>query len=301
MDPLLIQAPIPRHHRRSAAASRARWYTWSPASLRLIEENLERILALPVPSSIAVRGCDPYSSTYSYRLSVLPKPVVHFALEAAEALLRVRTGDRIRFLVGMLDPPLSSPVLRKCFALIRAGVARLQGDPRAALYAPVKTERADPGFPLHSDLFLTDRLWLVFDDVPNGSSGKALFLTRRDFDAAVKANHLIPSVTRQGLRMILGGGTGRDSFDEFYDLVHSPDKPWAASLAQAMKRSCWMIKLRRGEGYLLNDRRWLHGRTAVEGRVSAKRFHRLVYGTVAGSSWPMEPEEGVASGQGKEL
>lgn len=282
MDQLFIQVPIPRHHRRDVVARHARWYSWSPASIRLIERNLECILALSVPSCISVRGCDPYSSTYSYRLSALPDPLVRFALEAAEALLRVRTGRRMRFLSGMLDPPLSSSVFHKCFALIRAGMARLKGDPRAALYAPVKTERVDDGFPLHSDLFLTERLWLVFDDVPKGKSGKALFLPRHLLDAAIKTNHLVPSVTRRRLRALFGGRTVGDSFDECYDLIYS-DKPWTASLVQAMKRNYWAIKLYRGEGYLLNDRRWLHGRTAVKGRVSATRFHRLVYGTVAGS------------------
>jgi hypothetical protein len=284
MDQLFIEVPIPRHHRRNATAGRARWYSWSPASIHLIERNLEGIRALPSPAAIAVRGCDPYNCTYSYRLSALPRPVVRFALEAAEALLRIRTGQKIRFFSGMLGPPLSSPDLHKCFALIRAGVARLKGNPRAALHAPVKTERTDRGFPLHSDVFVTDRLWLVFDDVPKGASGKALFLPRPVFDTLVGINPLMPSVTRQRLRAILDGRMRHDAFDEFYDLIYSPDKPWAESLTRAMKRSCWAIKLHRGEGYLLNDRRWLHGRTAVMGRVSATRFYRLVYGTVSDSS-----------------
>lgn len=282
MDQLFVQVQIPRHHRRNIVASRAHWYSWSPASVRLIEKNLVCIDALPAPSSISVRGCDPYGSTYSYRLSALPDTIVRFAVEVSEALLRVHTGRRMRFLSGMLDhPPLSSAVLHKCFALIRAGVARLNCNPRTALHAPVKTERSDGGFPLHSDLFLTERLWLIFDDVPRDRSGRALFLTRHLFDTVIRMNNLIPSITRRRLRTILSRGTGRDSFDEFYDLIYSHDKPWTTSLARAMNRSCWSIKLHRGEGYLMNDRQWLHGRTAVRGRVSATRFHRLVYGTAA--------------------
>lgn len=283
MNHLFTEIPIPRHHRREDIAGRARWYSWSPASIRLIETNLDRITALSDPCCISVRGCNPYSSTYSYRLSALSEPLVAFALDAAEALLRLPTGRSMRFLGGMLNPPLSSSVLHKCFALIRAGVARLKSDPRAALHPPVKTERMDEGFLPHRDLFLTERLWLVFDDVPTGRSGRALLLPSEVLDDAMKANHLIPSDKRRRLQILLSGRVERDCFDECYDLLHSPDNPWAVSLADAMKRGCWAIKFRRGEGYLLNDRRWLHGRTAVRGGVSETRFHRLTYGDVLGS------------------
>lgn len=249
--------------------------------IRLIENKLKCIRSLPAPPCISVRGCEPYSTSYSYRFSGLPNPLSDFALEAGEALLRVRTGSNMRFFTGMLDPPVSSSVLHKCFALIRVGIARLKGDPRAALHAPIKTERVDDGFPLHSDLFLTDRLWVVFDDVPKGKSGKSLLLPRHSLDDAIKSKPLMPSVTRRKLRAFLRGRIGGDSFDESFDVIYSSDEPWNAPLTQAMKKNCWKIKLYRGEGYLVNDRQWLHGRTAVKGRVSSARFRRLVYGTVA--------------------
>lgn len=241
---------------------------------------MDGIRALPVPSCISVSGCGPYGSTYSYRWSALPDPVLRFALEAGEALLRVPTGNSMKFFSDMLQPPLTSSVLHKCFALIRTGIARLSGDSRTALHAPVKTEHLDDGVPLHFDLFLTERLWLVFDEVADDKSGKSLFLPRRLFEAAVKDNQLIPSVTRRRLQTLLRDKPCRDSFDECYDAIHSAANPWTPLLAQAIKRQSWAIKLHRGEGYLVNDRQWLHGRTAVKGRVSSTRFRRLVYGTV---------------------
>ena len=281
MDNCFTPVPIPSRHCQHDVAQKVRWYSWSCASVRLIEKNLNRILALPRPGCISVRGCDPYSSSYSYRFSALPVPLADFSLEMADALLRTRAGRDMKFFAGMLDPPVSSLVLHKCFALIRAGVARIYGDGRAALHAPVQTRRVDDGFPLHSDLFLTDRLLLIFDDVSKGNSGKALFLSRESFDAAVKCNPQMPFVTRKKLRGLWRGPVRKDSFDESFNTIYSSDDPWAASLVHTMNKNCWQIKLHRGEGYLLNDRQWLHGRTPVNGRVSEARFRRLVYGPIA--------------------
>lgn len=283
IDRLFARISVPRHHQRNVVAARAPWYTWSPASLRLLEANVAEIRRLPCPPRISVPGCSPYEVTYSYRLSELSPSLFRFAMQMSEALLRVKPDNTIRCFAGFLDEPSSGPVFHKCLALFRAGIVRLTRDPRTALHAPVKQQRVDAGFPLHADLFLTDRLWVIFDDVPAGRSGQTLFLPQRRFDAAVSANRFIPHVIERRLRTLLDRRRSRDSFDEWFGLVYSPDHPWAASLARAMRRHCWSIKFRRGEGYLLNDRVWLHGRTAVRGRVSPNRFRRLVYGEVATS------------------
>ena len=278
MDRLLKPIETPRRHRHEPLAQQADWYTWSDATLHLIEINLERLVRLPNPVSIWVRGCDPYPSTYSYRLSALPKALSDFAIETAEALLRVRVGPKLRFTSGMLEPPLTSAVLHKIFALIRAGIAHVNSDPRTALHAPVKTKRRDEGFALHSDLFLTERLFLVFDNVPPGLSGKSVFLSREVFDTAIAGTTLMPRQQQRKLRRLMRGRVNGDSFDEWFDLVYSSEYPWTRQLGRHVKEASGSIKLRRGEGYLLHDRHWLHGRTPAKGFVSENRFRRLVYG-----------------------
>jgi hypothetical protein len=184
----------------------------------------------------------------------------------------------------MLDPPMSSAILHRWFALVRAGMARLEADPRAALHAPVKTEREDAGFRLHCDLFLTERLWVIFDSVGEKRCGRTLLLPRRNLDAAIARNRLVPASERRRLQALLDRRVHGDGFDEFYDWIHSPANPWTRSLSRRMNRERWAIRLYRGEGYMLDDRRWLHGRTSVKGSVSTKRFRRLVYGR-ARSGW----------------
>lgn len=278
MDQLLTRVDVPQCHHGKPVARRAQWYSWAPESSELINNSLKQLRKLPAPGCIWVRGCDPYPSTYSYRLSRLPESLLRFALQMGEALLQVRLGTELRFLTGMLDPPLTSSLLHKIFALIRAGIAHVNGDPRTSLDAPVKTKRLDDGFPLHSDLFLTDGLLLVFDNVRPGNSGKSLFLSRDVFERTVASINLIPAEQRRKLRSLMRDKVSIDSFDEWFDLVYSHDNPWRVPLGQNIRHASWAIKFQRGEGYLIHDRHWLHGRTAVSGGVTETRFRRLIYG-----------------------
>jgi len=278
MNQLFAEIPIPHHHRNKTAAQLARWYSWSPPFLQTIATNLERIEALPRPGSINVRGCDPYNTTYTYRMSALPDRLVHFAIDAGRALLAFRLDHQMRFLSSMLQPPISSVVLHKIFALIRCGVVRNTMDGRTSLHAPVKTKREDEGFPLHFDLFLTDKLWLVFDNVPSGSAGRSLFLSRAEFEKALAGNRLMPECMRRKILALLRATPTEDSFDECYDLIHSEEHSWTRLLEKICRRESLAIKLWSGEGYIINDRKWLHGRTPVKGAIPTNRFRRLVYG-----------------------
>lgn len=277
MKRLFRAVATPRAHASNGVSTRGAWYSWSPEFLRAACRVEPSIRRLPAPPCVSVRGCNPYDSSYSYPFSKLSPALADFALESSEALLRTDPGSRMLFLTGLLDPPFSSDVLHKCFAILRAGIVKTLRDPRTALHSPVKTERNDEGFPLHCDLFLTERLWLVFDDVPKDASGKSLFLPRRDFEHAVRSNRLMTPATRHRLARLFDSGTG-DAFDEWFDLIHSEQHPWSVALTKAMRQRSWKIRFRRGEGYLVNDRRWLHGRTAVSGTVSSSRFRRLVFG-----------------------
>lgn len=283
MDHLFALTDVPPHHRRNAAASGAEWYTWAPSMLAAVGEVRDEIAALRAPRRISVRGCAPYAVTYSYRKSELSPRLLSFAAWSASALLETRVDRRLRFFTGLLDRPMTSSAFHKCLALVRLGLVQLTGDPRTALHAPVKTEQDDDGFPLHADLFLTERLWLIFDRVPDDQSGKTLLLASDAFHDLLRSQAQVPRPARRKIHKLLERRAAQDSFDEFFRLVHAEENPWSKSLARVLKAHAIAIKFRRGEGYLLHDGHWLHGRTAVRGVVTAARFRRLVYGPIAAS------------------
>ena len=60
-------------------------------------------------------------------------------------------------------------------------------------------------------------------------------------------------------------------------MLYESDSRKIADLAEAMQNLQQVIPLRSGEGYVLHDRFWLHGRLAPSGGVTSKRVHRLVF------------------------
>jgi hypothetical protein len=275
---------IPRSHQQHFIALQARWLSWDDSVIRFFKNFGKQVDHLAAPAKISVNGCSPYESSYSYRLSRLDRSLGKQLLRLAESLLSFPPGTRLNLLTGMLDPPLSTSRLAKFVALLRAGIVRLTGDPRCALNAPVYAARHDDGFPLHADLFLTERLLLVFDDVPPGRSGASLFLPMRTLlDIAGRIQEM-PQQTADRLRHLVKDGANRDSFDEFYKLLYSENNPWQPNISRALRLARFRTKLRRGEGYFIDDRHWLHGREPLNGAVSPSRFRRLVFGLLSGST-----------------
>lgn len=255
-----------------------RWLSWGENAIHFFQTCGKDVDQLAAPSKISVRGCSPYECSYSYRLSRIDRSLRERVLSLSESLLSFPLGSTLNLLTGMLDPPSSSSRLAKLFALLRAGVVRLTGDPKSALNAPVFATRRDDGFPLHADLFLTERLFLIFDDVPQGPLGASLFLPVKTLLDVASQLHGMPPQVAGRLRHLVKNSAARDSFDEFYDLLYSEDHAWRDEMAGAIKLVRSQIKLNRGEGYLINDRHWLHGRNPLHGAVSRSRFRRLVFG-----------------------
>jgi hypothetical protein len=180
----------------------------------------------------------------------------------------------------MLNPPLESVRLWKLFTLLRSGLVKLTGDSKSALNAPVFAARFDDGFPLHADLFQTDRLWLVFDNVADTKGGASLFLPMGTLLNIVFSLECIPKKIAQQIRF-LALGVNKDSFDDFFILLYSKDNPWQSPLAREIDRAKKRIRFRRGEGYLIHDRHWLHGREPILASVPRSRFRRLVFGLLS--------------------
>lgn len=269
---------VPRSHQQHSVALEARWLSWDNNVIRFFKDFGGQVDHLPLPAKISVRGCSPYESSYSYRLSRLDRSFAKQLLRLAESLLSFPPGPKLNLLTSMLDPPLSTSRLAKFVALLRAGIVRLTGDLKCALNAPVYAARRDDGFPLHADLFLTERLLLVFDDVPPGKSGASLFLPMKTLLDITDRIQEMPQQAADRLRHLVKDGANRDSFDEFYRLLYSESNPWQSPVSRALRRARFCIKLRRGEGYFIDDRHWLHGREPLHGSVSPSRFRRLVFG-----------------------
>jgi hypothetical protein len=169
---------------------------------------------------------------------------------------------------------------------LRAAMVARTDDPRTCLFSPPTPARGkDNRFLLHADLFLVDKLWLIFDDVPSDGTGSSTFVTREALVEALDSVRSVPARVRAELVQLVHGQLRRDSFDRLYALLHL-DKRWREELHAALELRTLRIALRSGEGYLINDRYWLHGRDAASTAVGRRRFRRLTFGATPRELFP---------------
>jgi hypothetical protein len=234
------------------------------------------------PKLCVVRSCAPYGSTYH-----LPPPQGEDGFrqaidDLANSLSRILVGDRMLLLRDMIGPHLDRAQFHRLLALLRGSLVSIAGDARASLYSPASVARGkNNDFALHADLFVVNRLLLVFDDVPADGSGRSIFLPRAAFISLLEDVHTLNVSMRSKIIGLLTTRIRRDSFNRFYSLLHD-DHPWRDELACAFVRKQAAIGLGPGEGYLIDDRHWLHGRETVSRPVGRQRFRRLVFGEIQG-------------------
>jgi len=247
--------------------------TWS-ADFRDVLHSHAGELGKLRPALRTVRGAAPYDQTYHLSPPATLRPVL---LAYARRLEGLRPHADLLLFTGMFDDLIDRRVLHATLALLRAALVEIVGDHRAAFHSPVATTRGKANdFELHADLFTARRLWLVFDDVPQDASGASLLLPAAELRSLLRSTTAVPSSVRRRLLSLFGTELRRDSFDELFDLMHGAH-PWREALAAELAARQLVLRLKRGEGYLCDDRRWLHGRLPVSGPVRTFRFHRLVF------------------------
>ena len=268
----------PADHRGLAIGRHAKWYTWSAAFRNVIAAAEAWLRTLPEPRLVHVPGL---ATEYDYTLAVAaspPPPVQRFA----RSLCTVRRPRGIMLFTGLLDQPLDGFLLRRLFALLRGSIAGVLGNERFSLYAPLGAIGRHAGdFALHADLYPPELLFNVFEEVPADASGASIFLPTRELHRLIEHVAGLPSDTRDRVAACFRHAADEDRFNELFSLLHDTSRPGVRALESAMRDRQLRVKLATGQGYLIHDRTWLHGREAPTGGVSRRRVHRLVFNTVA--------------------
>jgi hypothetical protein len=274
---LFSEATPPTRLRFNKLAMSNRWLTWSPAFYQLVKKLRQQKILNQRVSIVRVPACEPYASTYTSNFTKLDPSIQEPLLACARSIGALRCGNKAIFFRDMISSRLSGPELHVIFALLREAIISMHANPAASLYSPVSPERKDPGFNLHADLYLTTKLWLIFEDVPNDGTGASLFLSRSAFLRCMRGVAAISKKASSEIVSLLDKPFARDSYNRMYDLIYDAKNYWCEEIQASMKKSSQTIPLFYGEGYLIDDRKWLHGRTPVSIAVSRRRFHRLTY------------------------
>jgi hypothetical protein len=216
--------------------------------------------------------------TYSLPVDAIADRGLRDALLAlAKALYHHSLPDGgIMLLSGLFGGDIDGRAMHYLLALLRDALSRLDGE-GSAHYAPIAAaEGGRSAFPLHADLFRSPNLLSVFDNVPDDDSGAPVFLRTTRLLALIRDQGSMPEALRGRIVDLLLDRSGDDGYDEFFDLLHGTH-PWTYAIEKRMAAERISLKLRAGEGYLLDDRRWLHGRELQSSDVASDRVRRLAF------------------------
>jgi len=202
--------------------------------------------------------------------------------ELARGLTELPPPEGVYFFAGLLDGQINGQTLHYLFAIMRDAIAEQAKSPWAALYAPLATVGEDAGdFPLHCDMYVPEMLWNVFEDVPRDGSGAAIFLQTKELLRILDKMKSFPRPLLNSVRYCFTTPLENDRYKWLYDKLHGQKHAWTAALGRRLSKRQIRISMRKGDGYLVHDRRWLHGREEPTIAVSKKRVHRLVFDVVS--------------------
>lgn len=264
--------------RNESAGLSILWLTWSQKVRSVLWQWAEVSRTLE-PPSIKRFGYGEYTFSISQDLPEPTDPVLKQDLEAAaDAFLHFPRFEGMIGLDRLMDDQINGNVLRSFFSVLRSMIASTTGDELAAIYAPLGATGASRQgeFPLHSDLYPPVYLLNVFDNVPSDHSGASIFLPMSVGLQVFEESALVPIEIKHRFRELVSTPSNTDRYRELYDLLHG-DHPWRSETEAKMTSGQLRVSFESGQGYLVHDRLWLHGREAPIGGVPKNRLHRFVF------------------------
>jgi hypothetical protein len=282
---LLDRVDPPQHHGEDLYRL-GDWFTWSVEARELLTRIASDLARFAEPTLVHISsGVEAYDYSYSYEGVQLDSAVDGAFDAVVRALKRLKLGPRAYFLTKMQDDKIDGLAIHVFLTLTRDAFVRSAGDPWSAIYAPTAEVGPSVGrFPLHCDLYRASGLLNIYDKVPTDGSGKILLLPFEGFNLAMHATRSLPAKIEAEIRAYLTTNLVRDSWNDLYSLIYGSGTGfertphvWSEELNAEMLSRSTMLSPRTGEGYLVNDRLWLHGRGAPSGGVFENRMRRLVF------------------------
>jgi hypothetical protein len=193
----------------------------------------------------------------------------HYELPVQEALILTR----------MLDGPGAGGTLH-LFGWLRGALAEISGEASSAIAAPTGNSGDDDGsFELHSDMWIPALLFNVFNHVVPGQGASLLLSTDEMWLVAADAGVPEEILAQMNAARVEAGEC--DYFEQFNGLLYG-DHPWSDAVRRALTAAAVSVPMGPGQGYFVNDREWLHGRTplaadALPPELKEDRLYRLAY------------------------
>lgn len=272
---------IPLLHRNHEINNWGKWYTWSDDCKQILVDLSEKIDGLPMPELIEVGDNSQYNKTFAIVCQIEDRTLQNNILKIAKSLYDLRLENELFFFTEMFDEKFHSKTIHYLFSYLQFYITKISKKSNVIIYAPLGSlsEKGFP-FPLHLDLYLQKKLLVIFDNVPKDATGKTLLLPINLFFQIVDNLRTMDNNNKVKIRKLIEENHTKDKFEDFYKLLYQKNATWKKELSQRMRTQRLEIKFNRGEGILLHDRRWLHGRTSPSNGVPSDRLYRLTFNTL---------------------
>lgn len=272
---------------------------WRPALEKFVEQTasmspfLELNYAKPQPENLP-KGADADDILLPY-LGNPETATMHFEFkEIKDQGLRLEMANFVRaFYEYEIDQPDEGVIVTKSmlgpeggygmkhlFALLRAGLVDLTGQRLAAHVIETNSAGFVERFPPHSDMWITSLLFNVFNVQTPGQGVSTMVQTEKAWD--VIANSGIPDHGLAQMKRVLEDSGACDFYMQFNGWMYN-EHAWSDKLGDELLAISQTWEMKPGQGYLVNDRKWLHGRLELDWpeNVSVQdrcnRLYRLGY------------------------
>ena len=269
----------PKDHTLVTENKNFTWLTWSD-DFRKEHKTFQKQLALI--KSIDIIKLNQYKSeSYSLALERLDKGFLKDFRYYAESLMHFDPDVRIIFFSNLIDKKINGKIFHFLFAAFRSIITDTLKNKMGALYIPLIAGKNISELPLHCDLFLPKILFNVFERVAKDNSGHSTFLKLNHlFDNILPEIKFMPLKVKHKIKQIFNSVTKKDKYWDVMNLLYNEKHLWAEETAYRLNNDKFRIKFSKGEGYMINDKIWMHGRDHTNGGVSIKRLHRLAFANI---------------------
>ena len=257
------------------------WFTWSPSFRRFLTLWATEVKRLRSPTFRTISGVKDYPGTYALPLGQIPSQLLRNEIRGyARQLYNLPIPRKLWLLTDLYDHRITGSSLHYLFAALRSELVQLGDSEASAIHPGLPRFSADEtDFPIHADLWKGELLFIVFDRITMRCGGASIFWKVSELRAFLRETSAVPRLVRQELEELFACPHRDGSFDRLFDLLHTDSYPWSRALRRRMRAECRRISFRPGQGYLVHDRTWLHGREKLREPPLGRRLHRLVFNT----------------------
>lgn len=269
----------PPEHQTFSKQNNVKWFTWSNEINSLSPMIRNATLNYGSPEAVTFKSVH-YKKTFTINLNKIDNQLSDKLVAISKSMQKIKLKNRLFFFDKLINDNINADSFHFLFAAIRSQISLVKKNQMASLYPPLESHNPNDDFPLHCDFYGPLRLWNIFEDVAPDKYGATILLCREKM-----IKHIMPRVTQlpsdKKKRIISILNLGVIDFDEpypeFFLLLHDKKNKWTVDLEKRMNECSLRIKFKKGQGYMIHDRRWLHGRERTFQEISTKRLHRLLF------------------------